>query len=177
MNIKLSTLTAASAALIALPGTAFAQAGTTYNGPFVGNTVTYTQVEDQDNLFGAPTITGDTLSFTPQGFNVESEGLDFDFEDGFLGMTITAQDDGFIDVFTLTEAGAFRLGGLPGVGTANTSVDVKTIFSITVLGTDNASAAGQLLVAESELFSADLAGGTLSGAWRGSTTVDIASSR
>lgn len=171
MRNHLFATAAVSAALLFSAGTASA---TVFPGPFVGDTVTYSDVQDQDNLFGAPTLTGDTLSFTPQGFNAESQNLAFDFQDGFLSTLITSNTGAFIESFTLTEAGAYRLDGVGGAGTSATSVTVDTVFAITVLGVDSGPGAGTILVADAELFTADLSAGAVGGAWIGSTEVNIA---
>lgn len=169
MNLKTTTLAAASLSLFA--GAATAQ--TTYAGPFTGNTVVYSDVQDQNDLFGAPTLSGDTLSFTPQGFSVEAAGdRDFDFEDGFLSMLIEANPGLAIPEFTLTEAGAYRILDPFGSGTAVTGVDVKTIFAITVLATDDGGPTGQILSTSADLFSAD-ATGSLGSAWKASVNVNI----
>ena len=168
--MKNLAVTATAALLLSSPASA-----TTFAGPFLGDTVTYSLVQDQDDLFGAPTLTGNTLSFTPQGFNVESQNLGFDFEDGFLSMTIEADDGEVLDTFSFSEAGGFRLGGAPGAGTSATSVDVTTAFVLTVLETDVAGgAAGQLLTDEFTLFNADLGGGVLGSVWKGTADVDVA---
>lgn len=161
----------AVAASVALAGTSSA---TVLPGPLAGETVTYTDIQDQNGLFGSPTLTGDTLSFTPQQFSAESQGLDFDFVDGFLSTLITANQGQFIESFTLTEAGAYRLNGVAGAGTNATSVTVDTVFAITVLGVDSGPGAGTLLVDEAELFTANLGGGAIGGSWIGSTEVNIA---
>lgn len=162
---------AATAASFAFAGTSSAAI---FPGPLVGDTVTYSDIQDQDGLFGAPTLTGNTLSFTPQGFNASSENLDFDFVDGFLSTLITSNEGEFIESFTLTEAGAYQLNGVAGAGTAATNVTVDTVFAITVLGVDSGPGAGTILVDEAELFTANLEGGAIGGSWIGSTEVNIA---
>ena len=171
--MKNLAVTATAALLLSSP----AFATTYFSTPQVGDTVVYSDVQDQDDLFGAPTLTGDTLTFTPQGFKAQAEGLfGADLTDGFLSTLIEAKPGESIQGFTLTEAGAFRLTAAGGAGTAATAVDVSVIIKATVLATDDASFnTPVLLEVDESIFSANVADGALGRSWRNSVNVDIAS--
>lgn len=164
----------AAAASLTAPG---ASAQTTFSGPFVGDTVTYSDVQDQDDLFGAPTLTRDTLNFTPQGFNAESIGGGIDFVDGFLSTLIETNDgDTGITEFTLEESGAFSLESIgDGFGTGNTRVEVAVIFNVNVLEVDGSAVSVPFLTSRETLLTANLVDDDgLGQAWTASTTIDIA---
>ena len=66
-------------------------------GDFLGTTVTFYQVTEDSGtdptpLFGAPTLSGDALSFNPPSFNASSQlqTPPLDFTDGTLTTTIMA---------------------------------------------------------------------------------------
>lgn len=96
-----------------------AHASTINYGDFAGTTVTYEQVTetalspgDTVPLFGAPTISGDTLDFNPDNFVASASGAGgTDQTDGKLDFGINAISGSYIPEITLSEAGDYTLGG------------------------------------------------------------------
>ena len=168
---------AALAAVACAAASTAASGQTTYSGPFVGDTVTYSDVQDQDDLFGPPTLTGDTLNFTPQGFNAQSTGGGIELVDGFLSTLIESNDDDRgITEFTLEESGAFALDSIgAGFGSANTRVEVAVVFNVNVLEVDGSAVSVPFLTSRETLLAANLVDDEgLGQAWSASTTIDIA---
>jgi hypothetical protein len=91
-------------------------------------------------LYGAPSIVGDELSFSPGGFGATSSNGGIDFVDGQLNFTICSQDDQtIIDNIMLSEAGDFTLLG---AGTAATYVSVSAPAIITITEVDGGAVPG-----------------------------------
>lgn len=93
-------------------------------GDFAGATVTYTQVTEDANssddappLFGAPTVSGDSIDFNPVGFNAASSGGGADITDGQLTFGVKADTDYAINNLSLSEAGDTTLAGIGNDGT------------------------------------------------------------
>ena len=88
-------------------------------GDFAGTTVTYLDVTESSPsgdplpLFGAPTVSGNTLDFNPTAnFAASASGAGgTDQTDGKLDMGIHAQTGNFIPEVQFSEAGDFTLGG------------------------------------------------------------------
>ncbi|BAM02635.1 PEP-CTERM sorting domain-containing protein [Phycisphaera mikurensis] len=175
MKLKTALLAAASTSLLAFAGAATAQ--TTYNGPFVGNTVTYSNVIDGDDLFGAPTLSADTLNFTPVGFNAQSTNGGIDLVDGFLSTVIEANDGQAITGFTLQESGVFALDSInAATGTADTRVQVSVGFSVNILEVDGSAVSVPFIITDDVLLMANLADDRGIGqAWAASTSLDLVS--
>lgn len=107
-------------------------------GDFMGNTVVYTDVTEESltdalPLYGAPTISGNTLDFNPVGLGASASGGSFDFTDGQLDFGIQALGGNTIPAIAFSENGDFDLGG---VGTAATFVSVAATFFIDVVAVD-----------------------------------------
>ena len=180
MGISASFTTYGTAALAAAAFGVYASAQTQY-GTFVGDTVTYSGVfEDDDVLFGAPTITGDTLSFSPAEFLARSDGGEsnnptpgpVDLVDGTLGFDLISNDGTGIDTFTLEESGAFALVGS---GTEATSVAVSVVFSANILEVDGVAINGpSQVVSTTSLLNTNLVDSPgLGQAWIGQAEFDI----
>ena len=96
------------------------------HGNFVGITVKYLQViedslTDTTPLFGAPTLSGETLNFNPVGFGASSTGgLAPDITDGNLTFTVEAKPNRFIDQLLFSEAGDYTIFGSGTIATAAT---------------------------------------------------------
>jgi hypothetical protein len=96
--------------LVILPAVSYA---TPINhGTFSGDTVIYVDVTEDTNtgdtlpMFGAPTVTGDSMDFDPIGFSASSEGGGApDITDGQLMFEVVAKTGKFIDNLSFTEAG------------------------------------------------------------------------
>lgn len=132
----------AAGAMLALSASA-TQAAISY-GTFVGPTTIYSNVnEDNQGLFGAPTLQGDTLDFGPGEFHAESSlSDDFgQFTAGYLTFVVESVNPlHYITSITLAESGIFRLfsvdeGGDPG----DTFVDVSMEGVYQILAANNAS--------------------------------------
>lgn len=79
-------------------------------GDFNGSTVDFLAVQDQNGLFGAPTVSGDSLDFSPNTFEAICPGApscppDPALVDDTLTITIQANSGSYIDDVLLTEAG------------------------------------------------------------------------
>jgi hypothetical protein len=107
--------------------------GSILYGDFTGNTVKYLAVTEAANsagdvapLFGAPTISGDSLSFNPSGFNAHAGGaLGNDTTDGNLMFGVQALPSFIIKNLNLSEGGDTTLSSSGfGVGTNNTNTSV-----------------------------------------------------
>lgn len=82
---------------------------------------------DDSSLFGTGTVVGNSISFTPTNFKVESlDGAGLDTLSETLNITIESTTDGYImDVFHLAEKGDYRLKGDP-----TADVDASAYFSV-----------------------------------------------
>ena len=147
-------------------------------GDFDGTTVNYDNVrEDAQGLFGAPTISGDSLSFTPLEFLAQSQDGGISFTDGTLAFNVESINGDGIQTLTLEESGAYALLG---DGTATTRVEVGVVFSVNVLEVDGVafggSADGSSQIAQGfSIFNADLVTSPgLAQAWQSEAVLDIA---
>jgi hypothetical protein len=112
-----SLATLAGAILIAAASSQAVAAPINY-GDFMGTTVTYVGVTEDSNsgdtppLFGAPTISGDSLDFDPVGFSASAKGEDgVDITDGNLKFMVVAKPGNTISGIVLSEAGDTTLAG------------------------------------------------------------------
>jgi hypothetical protein len=112
-------------------------------GTFNGNTVQYANVTEDSNsgdplpLFGAPTVSGDSIDFNPVGFNAASTGGGADITDSNLAMGINALPGYAINNISFSEAGDATLAG---IGTDNTLASVTAdgilnIYEVDGVGT------------------------------------------
>jgi hypothetical protein len=87
-------------------------------GNFPGTTVEYLDVTEESGtdltpLYGAPSVSGDSLIFTPVLFTSSSAGAaGADITDGTLGLTIQANPGESVPVVEVTEAGDYTLTGI-----------------------------------------------------------------
>jgi hypothetical protein len=72
---------------------------------------------DAPPLFGAPTVSGDSIDFNPVGFNAASSGGGADITDGQLTFGVKAKTDYAINNLSLSEAGDTTLAGIGNDGT------------------------------------------------------------
>ena len=125
----------------------------------VGDTVSYTSIAettltagDPDELFGTPTIAGNTLNFDPVSFSSFSSSsefgdpddetagrLTFDVE-AFAGNTIDLID--LIDLIELVEAGETDIIDVFGLGTADTFSTVQGDVTLTIFEVDGSTLGG-----------------------------------
>lgn len=151
-------------------------------GDYSGTTVDYIGVfEDDTALFGTPTITGDTLSFSPAEFAAQSSGGEsnsanpgpVELIDGTLGFDLVAKPGEAIQSFTLEESGAFALVG---AGTEFTQVQVAVVFSVNILEVDGVAYNGpSQVVSNTTLLSENLVSSPgLGQSWSGQAEINIA---
>lgn len=102
----------------------------------MGNTVTYQMVREAANsagdsapLFGAPTVSGDSLDFDPVGFGASTTGGGVDITDGNLAFMVKAKPGNAINNLQISEAGDTTLAGF-GSDTTYSSVAMRGILNI-----------------------------------------------
>lgn len=112
--------------LVSLAGPAHAGSYGDYNGI----TVIYKDVNDVQNRFGAPTVSGDSIDFDPT-FLAECNdcGQVINVNDR-LNFTIEAKPNRVIDNIILTEAGDFTLNDFFGLGLAEVTVSAPVFIEI-----------------------------------------------
>jgi PEP-CTERM motif len=113
-------------------------------GNFNGSTVMYTDVTESSAkplpLYGAPTLVGDSLFFSPQQFFAESNGNvpPIDSTDGQLTFKAMAKAGNAITGINFDEAGAFDVTGFAGTTDA-TMASVIVVGYVSVLEIDGNS--------------------------------------
>lgn len=111
-------------------------------GNLNGNTVEYQQItessttDDGTALFGTPSISGDSLRFSPMNFGITASDGAHDIMDGTLLTTLVATGGHRIEKLKFTERGDYTLAGPGGAGT-HTQV-TNTIF-LTITDIDGGS--------------------------------------
>lgn len=127
-------------ALLALVGQPHASAAPINYGDFSGDTVTYVDVtEDSDTgdplpLFGAPSVSADSLDFNPVAFNANTNGAGGnDATNASLTFMVEAHPLHVIKNLTLSEAGDTTLSGF---GTDATFTDVSANVFVDILEVD-----------------------------------------
>lgn len=141
MNTSINQRGVQALSLAALMGcfTFNAQSASIDHGDFAADTVNYlgvieSSITDPVPLFGAPTVSGNTLDFDPKGFAADSQGVaPPDITDGQLNFTIQALDGYGIPALTFSERGDFTLAG---IGTANTYASVAAAFFVDIVDVD-----------------------------------------
>lgn len=110
----------------------------------VGAKIKYTGISENTHsdplpLFGAPTIAGDSLDFSPINFFSSSLGAapPFDFTDGLLKFTGMSLPGFAIENIKFAEGGALSTFGTPVDN--NTFVDVSAVGFLDILEVDNVS--------------------------------------
>jgi hypothetical protein len=113
--------------------------GTPINyGNLIGDNVLYKSIiedssTDPTPLFGAPSISGDSLLFNPVSFGSSSGNGAFDITDGTLTSTLEAFSGNVIEKLLFAERGDYTLAGN---GTANTNATVAAIMFIRITKAD-----------------------------------------
>jgi hypothetical protein len=106
-------------------------------GDFMGNTVTYVNVQEDSNsgdppgMFGPASVSGDSLDFNPVGFSAHTSGLAVDQTDGQLSFMVVAKPQSVINNFNITEFGDTTLAG---IGNDHTFTAVTTSVFIDIVG-------------------------------------------
>ena len=141
-NNTFSRLISTSVAAVALAGILLvtsAKAAPINYGNLPGATVDYLQVTedavsagDAPPLFGAPTVTGDSIDFDPVGFDASSQNGGADITDGNLKFTIDAHAGKAIKSVTIAEAGDVTLLGIAPLLSETTFASVVTRISVDI---------------------------------------------
>ena len=177
MRIRAFGFAFVAAGLVALLSASSATAAV--YGNYSGSTVTFIDVQDQNGLFGAPTVSGDSLDFSPNAFEADCS-LSIDCPptphtvDDTLTLGIDADPGSFIDDVVLSEAGDTTLQSF--VGALAASVVTATIF-VDIFEIDNVSVNN---ISESFSMTFSNGGNYNSGVdgygtfiWNGGITIDI----
>jgi len=157
-------------------------------GDYVGVTVIYTDVTEDSGtdptpLFGTPTVSGDSIDFSPPSFNASATGAGgVDTTDGTLTFGVEAKPGGadshFIDTIEFSEAGDFTLAGFGGLGTF---VSVTANVFIDIFEVDGQDIS-QINIQDALVFTPsngdwdllnDGPGPSVNGIWTGSLSVDL----
>lgn len=159
-------------------------------GDFSGDTVDYLQVTEDSNsgdsvpLFGAPTVSGDSLDFNPVGFSANASGGGADITDGQLKFTVKAKDGvgpNFyaISNISLSEAGDTTLAGF------GTDATTTAVFGNVFVNIHEVDGIGINAVGANYVMSFTPSGGTYglgtdggggplyNTAWKGSLLADL----
>lgn len=102
----------------------------------MGNTVIYQNIREAANsagdaapLFGAPSVSGDSLDFDPVGFGASVIGPGVDITDGNLAFMVKAKAGNAINNIQIQESGDTTLVGF-GTDTTFTSVTMRGVLNI-----------------------------------------------
>ncbi|MEM6392670.1 MAG: PEP-CTERM sorting domain-containing protein [Planctomycetota bacterium] len=151
-----------------------ASASVLYPGPFVGSTVTYSNViessgqGDPSPLFGEPVVvSGNQLSFDPEQFAFSVDAPPADTTDGALSFVITSNSSDPIPGIVVSESGDYSLFGFP-TGTEG----VASILSVTVTDLSNPSNEIQAFSAFIEVFDDPPFEGVF---WENEVVIDLSS--
>lgn len=177
-------------AKLAFAGVVLTVAGTALATPTFypnasGTTVNFSNMSEDSNtdpipLFGAPTVVGDTLKFSPVSFGASSTngvqagvgGGSIDITDGTFQTTVTARPGNFITNFNITEKGDYTLIGSPVSASTFTLAGIRVFVSVLEVNgaAINPVSGSSVIVANN----ANLAGGSVFlGLWQGSLNFDV----
>jgi hypothetical protein len=156
----------------------------------IGDTVSYTSISeetltagDPDELFGTPTISGNTLNFDPISFSSFSSSSQLgdpdDATSGQLNFDVEAFAGKTIETIELVESGEINLIDFFGTGSADTFATVEGDVILTIFEVDG-SALGLPLVINSVMTFGPSAGdwdldtdGVVAADWTGGKVLDI----
>jgi hypothetical protein len=170
--------------VVAVAGSVASAAPISY-GNLTGTTVSYLGItEDQSTenpalqipLFGAPTISGNSMRFSPTSFGANSVNGVPDITDGTLTTTIQSTAGNFIPTIQFSESGDYTLLGS---GTANTRVWVGLAYFVDVLEVNGAPVTVPTLSGSGVFapLSGDYnlvnPGPTFLGLWTGGANIDV----
>jgi len=143
MRLRSCKLIASALSLLAFGS--FASAAAINYGNFNGTNVMYLQVTEDSStdptpLFGAPTVTNDSLTFNPTSFGASATGAGgVDITDGTLAATLMTTGAKRIHKVSFAEAGDYTLAG--GAGTTATAASVGASFFLRVIELDGVGVA------------------------------------
>jgi hypothetical protein len=178
MNDMKRTLTILLAVLAVQTAAAdLSQADTMTYGDFVATDYTFNGVFESSTaaplpLFGSPTVSGDTLTFTPTNFISFAQDGDVGYTDSHLDVDITANAGSNIYIVNLSEKGSYALTGAG--DPAYTSAQVTMPVWLEILKV-NGGGINPITVQEDMVFTnaGFWAGGASSGSWQGSLAFDV----
>ena len=154
----------------------------------MGTNFTYVNVTEDTGaseplpLFGAPTVTGNSMDFNPVGFDAASTGVASDITNSNLVFMVTAKSGSRISSITLAEAGDTTLGGNVTPGSMGTA---SAVFTSGVLDIQEVDFSGINHISVPFSFTFSPSGGTyflgtdggggpiFNTQWTGSVTLDI----
>ena len=147
-------------------------------GNFGGSTVDFLNVRDQNGLFGAPTVSVDSLDFSPNTFEAICPGTGCPPSprqvDDTLTLTIDARNGSFLDDILFTEAGDTALSSFLNAFAA-TSVSATVfidIFEINGIAVNNINGNAQMVFTRNGQYeTTDEGVGTF--IWTGSLLIDL----
>jgi hypothetical protein len=148
-------------------------------GNFSGSTVDFLNVRDQNGLFGAPTVSVDSLDFNPSTFEVQCPGAPGcppspAMVDDTLTITIDAKNGSSIDSVLLSEAGDTTLSSfLNALAATSVSATVFVdIFEIDGVAVNNINGNAQMTFTRNGQYETNDEGvGTF--IWTGSLLIDL----
>jgi len=148
-------------------------------GNFTGSTVSFLGVTDQNGLFGAPTVSGDSLDFSPSTFEADCATSATCppspvIVDDTLTITIQANNGSFLDDIQLSEAGDTTLASfLNALGATQVTATVFVdIFEIDNVSVNNNNANAQMTFSQNGQYeTTDEGPGTH--IWTGSLLIDL----
>ncbi len=160
-----------------ITGTAYAA----LYGDYVGSTVVFEQVTDQNGLYGAPVVSADSLDFNPNSFEAGCpvHGCVSELVDDTLTFTIQANATHFVEDIILSEAGDFNLSTFVGTDLAVTSIAANVfidILEIDGVAVNNINANTSMVFTNAGSFIRDQTidgTGTTSAAWIGGLSIDL----
>ena len=147
-------------------------------GDFIGSTVSFEDVNDQNDLFGMPTVSGDSLDFSPNSFEADcaaSACAPSPLQvDDTLNFFIRANTGSFIDTIVLQEAGDTTLSSFLGAFAATqvTATVFIDIFEVNGVSINNISAQAQMVFNNSGQFETNDEG-TGTHIWTGALNIDL----
>lgn len=150
-------------------------------GSYVGSTVVFENVTDQNGLYGAPTVSADSLDFNPNAFEAGCplNGCVSELVDDTLTFTIQATNGNVIEDVVLSEAGDFNLSTFVDGDLAVTSVSANIfvdILEIDGVAVNNINANTSMVFTNAGSFLRDWSAdgtGTTPGTWTGNLTLDL----
>lgn len=170
--------TLSSAAFVLALATAGTATAASY-GNFIGGTVDFLNVADGAGLFGAPTVSVDTLDFSPNAFEADCAAsatcppTPHNVSDTLI-LDISAKNGFFVDEIRLTEAGDTSLASF-GSAFANTSVVADVFVDILAINgsaVNGINANAQMVFTSNGAFDTDTQGNGTH-AWNGLLDLDI----
>jgi PEP-CTERM motif len=181
-HLKITSVAASLAGMCLLAAPAVA--APINHGNFVGTTVEFLNVTEDSGtdptpLYGAPTVSADTLDFNPVSFNSSSTGAGgVDITDGTLTMMIRSLPGNFIDQIKFDEAGDFTLAGFGGQATfasvtANFFLDITEVDGVGI-NPINLNAAMVFAPSDGNFdLLNDGPGPAVGGPWSGTLLIDV----